>query len=237
MNQELVHNKLQRTDAFSIWVVEQQLAPTRALQHSKASFTLSSCRRTLQTPSSSLMSTRFLPNLALSFANPNFSNISSSSLGSGNLNQLSAEIKEQKKPIFKELCQNNFEHILENKQLSQQVGEEQLLQLQLLSDKFLEKNFGQQLAENELQQNLSQDQQQLQDSNLAQKIFQQLSLEQLSFTEKNINNELSTNFWNKAFQKNFLASKELVGEELPGEAACRQQLSPRQTKELAKNSF
>ena len=209
VNQELAHNKLQRTDAFSIWVVEQQLAPTRALQHSKASLSFPS-RSPLRPSSSSLMSTRLLPNLALSLDNPNFSNISSSSLGSGNLNQLSAETKEQQKPIFKKLCQNILENILENKQLSQQVGEEQLLQLQLLSNKFLEKNFGQQLAENELQQNLSQDQQQLQDSNLAQKIFQQLSLEQLSFTEKNINNELSTNFWNKAFQKNFLASKELA---------------------------
>ena len=62
------------------------------------------------------MSTRFLSILALSFENPNFSNISSSSLGSGNLNQLSAETKEQQKPIFKKLCQNNFEHIMENKQ-------------------------------------------------------------------------------------------------------------------------
>ena len=140
------------------------------------------------------MSTRFLSILALSFDNPNFSNISSNSLGSGNLNQLSAEIKEQQKPIFKKLCQNNLEHILENKQLSQQVGEEQLLQLQLLSNKFLEKNFGQQLAENELQRSLSQDQQQLQDSNLAQKIFQQLTLEQPSLTEKNLHKELAETF-------------------------------------------
>ena len=209
VNQELVHNKLQRTDALGIWVVEQQLAPTKALQHSKASFTLSSCRRTLQTLSNSLMSTRVLPILALSFDTLNFSNFSSS-LGSGNLNQLSAETKEQKKPTYKKLCQTIFENIFENRQLPEQVAEEQLLQLQLLSIKVLEKNFGQQLAENELQQNLSQDQQQLQDSNLAQKISQQLSLDQLSVTEKNFHNELSTNFWNKAFQKNFLASKELA---------------------------
>ena len=173
VNQELGHNKFQRADAFSIWVVERQLAPTRAL-HSKASLSLTS-RSPLRPSSSSLMRTRFLSNLALSFDNPSFSNISSSSLGSGNLNQLSAEIKEQKKPTYKKLCQNIFENIFDNKQLPKQVGEEQLLHLQLLLNKLLEKNFGQQLAENEFQQNLSQDQQQLQDSNVAQKIFQQLT--------------------------------------------------------------
>ena len=70
--------------------------------------------------------------------------------------------------------------------------------------------MGNQLAENELQQNFSQDQQQLQDSQLAQKIFQQLNLAQHSFTEKTLHNKLATNFWNKAFQKNFLASKEVA---------------------------
>ena len=157
VDQELVQNKLQNTDASSIWVVEQNLAPTIAL-HSKASLRLSSC--------SSLMTTRALPNLALSFENLTFSNFSSNSLGSGTLSQLSAAI--------------------------------------------LEKNFGQQLAESELQQNFSQDQQQLQDSQLAQKNVQQLNLAQHSFTEKTLHNKLATNFWNKAFQKNFLASKEVA---------------------------
>ena len=240
VNQELVHNKLQRTDAFSIWVVEQQLAPTRALQHSKASLSLPS-RSPLRPSSSSLMSTRFLSNLALSFDNPNFSNISSSSLGSGNLNQLSAETKEQKKPIFKKLCQNNFEHILENKQLSQQVGEEQLLQLQLLSNKFLEKNFGQQLAENELQQNLSQDQQQLQDSNLAQKIFQQLSFRTTQLhREEHATMSFQQNFEiekNKAFQKNFLAFERVSRRRTSaGEAACRQQLYPDNNRSLQRTA-
>ena len=74
------------------------------------------------------------------------------------------------------LSQTNLEHILENKQLTQQDGEEQLLQFQLVDYKFFEETFGHRFAANQLQQNLSQDQQQLQDSNLAQTTFQQLEL-------------------------------------------------------------
>ena len=145
------------------------------------------------------MTTRALPNLALSFENLTFSNFSSKAAWA-------------QKP----LATASFKQAI------------------------LEKNFGHQLAENELQQNLSQDQQQLQDNQLAQKSFQQLNLAQHSFTEKNLHNKLATNFWNKAFQKNFLASKELAEKNFPGQAACRQQLyqdSPRSLHRRASHSL
>ena len=173
-NQELVHNNLQKAHAYSILVVEQLLAPTkRALQKQpcKARVSFTSCRRSSRSSSSSLMSTRFLVISALSFDNPNFTNNSSSSLGSGNLNQLSEETMKQQKPIFEKLSQNNLEHILENRQLPQHDGAEQLLHLQLLSNKFFEENFGQTFAENQLQQNLSQDQQQFRSAILPRKPF------------------------------------------------------------------
>ena len=133
VNKEFVHNKLLREDASSIGVVEQNLAPTIAL-HSKASLRLSSCN--------SLMTTRVLPNLALSFENLTFSNFSSSSLGSGTLSQLSAEIKEQKKPTYQKLCHNNFENNLDKRQLQTKQQKKNFYSINFFQTSSLRRTLG-----------------------------------------------------------------------------------------------
>ena len=102
-----LHNKsFYNNQLYSIGVVEQQLAPTRPL-HSKGSLRLPSCSRSSRSTFGSLMITRVLPNLALSFENLNFSNFSSNSLGSGTLSQLSAAILE--KNFGQQLAENELQ--------------------------------------------------------------------------------------------------------------------------------